>query len=94
MDCFVALLLAMTMHYKKGAIMKNNNKLSLFKTISWRCVGTLTSLVVAYFVTGNLTASLGISSFDGIAKIFLYYFHEKAWQNKTILKIMGLLKKK
>lgn len=52
---------------------------SVVKTISWRTVGTLDTIIVSYFVTGNLVMAASIESIEVITKMILYYFHERAW---------------
>ena len=52
---------------------------SVVKTISWRTVGTLDTIIVSYFVTGNLVLAASIGSFEVITKMILYYFHERVW---------------
>lgn len=52
---------------------------SVVKTISWRTVGTLDTMIVSYFVTGNLVMAASIGSIEVITKMILYYFHERAW---------------
>ncbi|HRM77569.1 MAG TPA: DUF2061 domain-containing protein [Aliarcobacter cryaerophilus] len=52
---------------------------SVVKTISWRTVGTLDTIIVSYLVTGNLVMAASIGSIEVITKMILYYFHERAW---------------
>ncbi|MCT7523230.1 DUF2061 domain-containing protein [Aliarcobacter cryaerophilus] len=52
---------------------------SVVKTISWRTVGTLDTIIVSYFVTGNLVMAASIGSIEVITKMILYYFHERVW---------------
>lgn len=52
---------------------------SIVKTISWRTVGTLDTIIVSYFITGNLIMAASIGSIEVITKMILYYFHERAW---------------
>ena len=52
---------------------------SVVKTISWRTVGTLDTIIVSYFVTGNLVMAASIGSIEVNTKMILYYFHERAW---------------
>ena len=52
---------------------------SVVKTISWRTVGTLDTIIVSYFVTGNLVMAASIGSIEVITKMILYSFHERAW---------------
>ena len=52
---------------------------SVVKTISWRTVGTLDTMIVSYFVTGSLVMAASIGTIEVITKMALYYFHERAW---------------
>ncbi|MDZ7818839.1 MAG: DUF2061 domain-containing protein [Aliarcobacter sp.] len=52
---------------------------SVVKTISWRTLGTLDTMIISYFVTGNLVMAASIGSIEVVTKMFLYYFHERAW---------------
>jgi len=57
---------------------------SVVKTISWRTVGTLDTIIISYFITGNLAMAASIGSIEVVTKMILYYFHERAW-NKISL---------
>ncbi len=52
---------------------------SLVKTISWRTVGTLDTVVISYFITGSLKMAASIVSIELVTKMILYYYHERAW---------------
>lgn len=52
---------------------------SVIKAISWRTVGTIDTMIVSYFVTGNLVMAVSIGSIEVLTKMFLYYLHERAW---------------
>ncbi|DAB38222.1 MAG: hypothetical protein A2023_05415 [Sulfuricurvum sp. GWF2_44_89] len=52
---------------------------SVVKTISWRTVGTIDTMVISYFITGNLVMAVSIGSIEVMTKMILYYFHERAW---------------
>ncbi|MGJ0333053.1 DUF2061 domain-containing protein [Aliarcobacter cryaerophilus] len=52
---------------------------SVAKAISWRTVGTLDTIIVSYFITGNLVMAASIGTIEVITKMILYYFHERAW---------------
>jgi len=62
--------------------MKEKAYRSMVKTISWRVLGTLDTIVISYFITGNFIMAASIGSIEVITKIILYYFHERAW-NKS-----------
>ena len=55
---------------------------SIIKAVSWRTVGTIDTMLVSFFVTGNLVMAISIGSVEVVTKMVLYYFHERAW-NKT-----------
>ncbi len=57
---------------------------SVVKTISWRTVGTLDTIIISYFITGDLVMAASIGSIEVVTKMILYYFHERAW-NKISL---------
>ena len=52
---------------------------SVAKAISWRTVGTLDTIIISYFITGNLVMAASIGSIEVITKMILYYFHERVW---------------
>lgn len=52
---------------------------SVVKTISWRTLGTLDTIIISYFITGNLGMAASIGSIELVTKMILYYFHERAW---------------
>lgn len=54
-------------------------KRSLLKTISWRVIGTLDTLLIAFLITGRVYQALTIGGVELISKMALYFFHERAW---------------
>ena len=56
-------------------------KRTIVKTLTWRVTATLTTFVIAWVLTGDLLIGVSIGSIETIAKIFLYYFHERIWNN-------------
>lgn len=60
---------------------------SVVKTISWRTVGTLDTIIISYFITGNLVMAASIGSIEVITKMILYYFHERAWNKLSFGRI-------
>lgn len=53
---------------------------SLLKAFSWRIVATTTTGIIAYFITGDVMAAITIGGIEFVAKFFIYYAHERAWQ--------------
>lgn len=52
---------------------------SIVKTISWRTLGTIDTIIISYFITGSLGMAASIGSIELVTKMVLYYFHERAW---------------
>lgn len=52
---------------------------SIAKTISWRLVGTLDTIIISWIITGEITMALSIGSIELVSKMLLYFFHERAW---------------
>ena len=53
---------------------------SVLKGLSWRVLATTTTVAIAYFVTGMVSVALEIGAIEVVAKVVVYYFHERAWQ--------------
>ena len=51
------------------------------KTLIWLVTASLTTFVIAWVLTGDLLIGATIGSIEAIDKIFLYYFHERIWNN-------------
>ena len=51
----------------------------LAKTITWRIVGTIDTMILGWLITGSLKMGLAIGGTEVITKMFLYFFHERAW---------------
>ena len=52
---------------------------SIVKSISWRIIGTLDTVVICWFVTGTIEAALSIGSIELVSKMVLYFLHERSW---------------
>jgi len=52
---------------------------SAAKTISWRTLATLTTAVIVYILTGELVLAIAVGSIEVVAKIIIYFFHERVW---------------
>jgi uncharacterized membrane protein len=61
--------------------MNSDKKRHLLKTITWRIVGTVDTMILGWIVTGNLEIGMTIGGFEVITKMILYYFHERLWFN-------------
>jgi uncharacterized membrane protein len=57
----------------------NSSKRHVFKTISWRFIGSLDTFVLATVISGNPFTGLKIGAAEVITKMALYYLHERLW---------------
>ena len=49
------------------------------KAITWRVVGTLDTMLLAWIISGDAYIGLKIGIFEVITKLILYYLHERIW---------------
>ena len=59
--------------------MKESHARSLIKAFSWRIFATLTTIVISYLITHEISFAIYIGFFEFISKIIFYYFHERVW---------------
>jgi uncharacterized membrane protein len=59
--------------------MKVTKTRSFVKALSYRIWGTLSSVVVVYVITKNVSLSITIAFWETVVKIFIYYAHERGW---------------
>ena len=62
-----------------GLKKRSDQKISIYKTISWRIIGTIDTMVISYILTGKLDIALSIGGIEVISKMVLYYLHERTW---------------
>lgn len=65
---------------------------SLMKSVSWRIVGTIDTMIISYFITGRVTLAISIGSVEVITKTILYYFHERLWAHIHKIKLNLVIK--
>jgi uncharacterized membrane protein len=54
-------------------------KRHILKTISWRVVGTVDTILLSWLITGSWKIGLSIGGVEVITKMVLYFLHERAW---------------
>jgi|TARA_R100001509_G_scaffold94619_1_gene54765 uncharacterized membrane protein len=65
--------------------MKENSKTfvarkrHILKTITWRIIGTLDTMIIAWALSGDPLLGLSIGGIEVFSKMLLYYIHERAW---------------
>jgi uncharacterized membrane protein len=56
-----------------------SKKRHVFKTLTWRVIGTLDTMLLAWIISGNPLTGLSIGVAEVITKMLLYYLHERTW---------------
>jgi len=56
-----------------------SKKRHLFKTITWRIIGTLDTMLLAWIISGNPLTGLSIGLAEVLTKMIFYYLHERTW---------------
>jgi len=54
-------------------------KRHIAKTISWRIIGTLDTMILSGVITGSWITGLTIGGVEVITKMVLYFLHERIW---------------
>jgi len=62
--------------YKLDPLIKRN----ILKTISWRVIGSIDTIILGWMITGNLSFGIKIGATELLTKMLLYYGHERLWQ--------------
>lgn len=61
--------------YKKNKSVERH----LAKTITWRFVGTIDTIILAWLISGDPMIGLKVGGIEVITKMGLYYIHERIW---------------
>lgn len=59
--------------------MSNSRKRHIAKTLTWRVVGTIDTMILAWVISGDPMTGFKIGAAEVVTKMILYYFHERAW---------------
>jgi uncharacterized membrane protein len=54
-------------------------KRHILKTITWRILGTIDTIILGWIITGDPFVGLEIGLFELITKMVLYFLHERIW---------------
>jgi len=63
---------------KKGIVLESRKR-HIAKTLTWRGVGTLDTMLLSWIITGNPLTGLKIGVAELLTKMILYYLHERVW---------------
>lgn len=56
-----------------------SRKRHILKTLTWRVVGTIDTILLSWLISGDPTIGLTVGGAELFTKIILYYLHERAW---------------
>ena len=59
--------------------MKKDHLRHIIKTITWRLIGTIDTIMIAWLISGDPRTGLKIGGIELFTKMVLYYLHERAW---------------
>ena len=59
--------------------MELSRKRHIAKTFTWRITATITTMTIAWLVSGDPLTGLTIGGIEFFIKMPVYYFHERAW---------------
>ena len=59
---------------------KETNIRSITKGITWRVIATTTTMIIVYLFFGNIELAIATGLLETVAKVGLYWGHEKIWQ--------------
>ncbi|MBT8180027.1 MAG: DUF2061 domain-containing protein [Eudoraea sp.] len=60
-------------------IVSEQPKRSIAKSISWRAIGTLDTIIISWIITGTLSLAFSIGLVELVTKMVLYFLHERMW---------------
>jgi len=63
----------------KEGVRLESRKRHLAKTITWRVIGTMDTMLLAWLISGDPLTGLKIGFAEVVTKMGLYYFHERLW---------------
>jgi len=53
---------------------------SIVKAITFRILATATTMIMVFWLTGDLALANIVGGIDLVSKLVLYYLHERAWE--------------
>ena len=58
-----------------------SRKRHIFKTITWRIIGTLDTMLLGWLISGDPIIGVKVGGLELFTKLILYYVHERVWYN-------------
>ncbi|OIQ21428.1 MAG: hypothetical protein BM557_04020 [Flavobacterium sp. MedPE-SWcel] len=87
---FAEVITKMTLYYihervwfkvnlSKGGKILESRKRHIAKAVTWRFFGTIDTMILAWFISGNPVVGMKIGLAEVATKMILYYLHERVW---------------
>ena len=64
----------------------NSHKRHIAKAVTWRVVGTIDTMILAWLISGNPLIGVKVGAAEVLTKMFLYYLHERVWYKVNLAK--------
>ncbi|HJN51503.1 MAG: DUF2061 domain-containing protein [Pseudomonadales bacterium] len=64
----------------KNIELRESHLRSVLKAFTWRILATLTTMLIALVVTGQVALAVAIGGIEFFVKFIIFYLHERAWQ--------------
>lgn len=61
-------------------------KRHISKTVTWRIIGTMDTILLSWLITGDAFVGLKIGLVETVTKMVLYFFHERVWYKINLSK--------
>lgn len=61
-----------------------SHKRHIAKAITWRIIGTLDTMALAWLISGNPLTGVKVGVAEVLTKMILYYFHERLWFRSAV----------
>jgi uncharacterized membrane protein len=56
-----------------------SKKRSLAKSLTWRVIAVVSTLLIGYAMTGSWAFALSLTLVSNVVNFILYYIHERLW---------------
>jgi uncharacterized membrane protein len=64
---------------RASQVLRDGRARALAKSVSWRFLGTIGTSLIVYVFTRRWEIALSVGGVEGVAKIGLYFLHERLW---------------
>jgi len=54
---------------------------SIAKAVSYRCLGSVSTALIFYVFSNDVSLALGAGAVDTVVKIGVYFLHERLWNH-------------